>query len=141
MNKKQMVLAALMIVALTSLSQAQTFFPVLKNFSAADKERVDKDYAISLSADNNGLNESALAVVTMVKLDCPADDFSKIKVEIDRLVMNGATPVIRYKAYLAEAVYDNPAMFNDVAARQYTNRDAFFSAVAEKMIKTLLSSI
>jgi hypothetical protein len=141
MNKKQMVLAALMLGALTNLSQAQTFFPVLKNFSAADKERVDKSYAISLSSDNNGLNESALAVVAMVKLDLPAEQFSRIKEEIDRLVTNGATPVIRYKAYLAEAVFANPAMFKDVAARQYTNRDAFFGALAEKMTKTLLSSI
>jgi hypothetical protein len=141
MNKKQMVLAALMIGALTNLSQAQNFFPVLKNFSAADKERLDKSYAVSLSDDNIGLNESALAVVAMVKLDLPTEEFSMIKGEIDRLVTNGATPVIRYKAYLTKAVFANPAMFKDVAAHQYTNRDVFFSAIAEKMTKTLLSSI
>ncbi len=50
MNKKQMVLAALMIFAITNLSQAQTFFPVLKNYSAADKERLDKIYATGLSS-------------------------------------------------------------------------------------------
>ena len=141
MNKKQMVLAALMIGALTNLSQAQTFFPVLKNISAADKERVDKSYAASLSAENNGLNESALAVAAMVKLDLPAENFSMIKGEIDRLVTNGATPVIRYKAYLAKAVFANPAMFKEEATHQYSDRDAFFSAIAERLIKTLLSSI
>ena len=76
MNKKQMVLVVLMLGAITTLSHAQTFFPVLKNFSAADKERVDKGYAFALSADNIGLNESALAVVAMVKLDLPAENFS-----------------------------------------------------------------
>jgi hypothetical protein len=140
MNKKQMVLVALMIGALATLTQAQTFFPVLKNFSAADKERVDKSYAIALSEDNNGLNESALAVAAMVKLDLPADEFPMIKKEIDRLVTAGATPVIRYKAYLAEAVFANPLMFQEAAARQYSDRDVFFSALAERMTKVLLSS-
>ncbi len=140
MNKKQMVLVALMLGAITNLSQAQTFFPVLKNFSAADKERVDKGYAISLSMKNKGLNESALAVVTMVKLDLPADEFSRIKDEIDRLVTEGTTPVIRYKAYLAEAVFANPAMFKEEASRQYDDRDAFFSALAGRMTIALLSS-
>ena len=140
MNKKQMVLAALMIGAITTLSQAQTFFPVLKNFSAADKERIDKNYAVAMSMDNDGINESALAVVAMVKLDLPADEFSMIKGEIDRLVTNGATPMIRYRAYLVKAVFANPAMFKEEAARQYSDRDEFFSALAGKMAKVLLSS-
>ena len=141
MNKKQMVLAALMIGAITTLSQAQTFFPVLKNFSAADKERIDKNYAVAMSMVNDGINESALAVVAMVKLDLPADEFSMIKGEIDRLVTNGATPMIRYRAYLVKAVFANPAMFKEEATHQYSDRDAFFSAIAERLTKTLLSSI
>ena len=40
MNKKQMLLATLMIFATANLSQAQTFYPVLKKYSAAYKERV-----------------------------------------------------------------------------------------------------
>ena len=140
MNKKQMVLAGLMLGAITNLSQAQTFFPVLKKFSEADKERIDKNYAISLSMEHNGINESALAVVAMVKLDLPADEFSMIKGEIDRLVTNGATPMIRYRAYLVKAVFANPAMFKEEAARQYSDRDEFFSALAGKMAKVLLSS-
>jgi hypothetical protein len=140
MNKKQMVLAALMVGAITTLSQAQTFFPVLKNFSAAGKERIDKNYAFALRVDNDGINESALAVVAMVKLDLPADEFSMIKGEIDLLVTNGATPMIRYRAYLVKAVFANPAMFKEEAARQYSDRDEFFSALAGKMAKVLLSS-
>ena len=140
MNKKQMILVALMIGAFTTLSQAQTFFPVLKNFSAAGRERIDKSYAFDLSADNNGLNESALAIVAMVKLDLPADEFSMIKKEIERLVINGSTPAIRYKAYLVKTVFANPAMFKEVATRQYRDSDAFFSALAEQMTKVLLSS-
>ena len=140
MNKIQMVLAALMIFTIAGLSQAQTFYPVLKKYSAADKERMDKIFAFSLSFTNNGVIESALALVTMMKLDLPADEFPMIKDKIDYLAANGATLVIRSKAYLAGAVFAKPAMFKEEAARQYNNQNAFFSALADRMTKTLFSS-
>jgi hypothetical protein len=140
MNKKQMVLAALMIGAITNLSQAQNFYPVLKNFSAADKERMDKSFAHSLSFTNSGLVESALAVVTMIKLDLPADEFPMIRNKIDYLAAHGSTPMIRYRACLAGAVFDNPTMFKEVAARQYSDPSAFFSALDDRTTEPFLSS-
>ncbi len=141
MNKKQLVLVALMIGATINLLQAQSFYPVLKNFSTAEKERVDKVFANSLSSGNNGLIESVLTIVTKMKLDLPADEFPKIKDEIDNLVTDGTTPVVRYKAYLAGAVFANPEMFKGQTTHQYNNQEAFFSELAETMTKTLLSSI
>jgi hypothetical protein len=140
MNKKQMVLAALMITAITNLSQAQTFYPVLKKFSTAEKERMDRSYAVSLNFTYNGLIESALAVVTMIKLDLPEDEFPMIKGAIDDLAVHGTTPVIRSKAFLAKAVFANPAIFKEEAARQYSDPNTFFCALADRMTKTLLSS-
>ena len=140
MNKKQLVLAAIMMVVLAGFSQAQTFYPVLQKYTAVDKERVDKSLAYSLTFTNTGLVESALAVVTMMKLDLPADEFPKIKDEIEDLTTDGTTPVIRYKAYLAEAVFTNPSMFKEETMRQYSDPDEFFSALAVRMTKTLLSS-
>lgn len=74
-----------MIFAMSSLLQAQYFYPVLKNFSASKKEQVDKGYAYCLSTRHNGIIEEALAIVTMMKLDIPADEFPMIKSEIDDL--------------------------------------------------------
>jgi hypothetical protein len=140
MNKKQMVLAVLMIGAISTSLHAQAFFPVDQKFSSAQKTRVDKSYAYSLRLDNEGLLESALAVVTMIKLDLPTEQFSSIQEEINSLAVNGTTPVIRYKAYLAEAVFTNPSMFKEETAREYSDPDAFFSALAQRMTKTLLTS-
>jgi hypothetical protein len=140
MNTKRMILAALTVCTITAFSQAQSFYPVLKTSSDEYKERLDKCYAISLSFDNNGLVESALAIVTMMKLDVPAEEFSRIKDEIDDLAVNGPTPVIRFKAYLADAVFANPAMFREEAARRYDDPDALFSALADRLTKALLSS-
>jgi hypothetical protein len=141
MSKKQAVLAVLMIGATINLSQAQSFYPVLKTYSPSEKERVANIFAVSLNSENNGLVESTLSIVTMMKLDLPSDDFPKIKERIDNLAVTGTTPVVRYKAYLAGAVFANPAMFKGESAHRYNNPDAFFSALAERMNKTLLSSI
>jgi hypothetical protein len=141
MNKKHMVLAALMVGATISLSQAQSFYPVLKDYSPAKKELVDKVFSASLGSGHNGLIESSLTIITKMKLDLPADEFPMIKNEINNLMVNGSTPVIRYKAYLAAAVFANPAMFKGEAAHPYSNPEAFFSELAERMTKTLLSSI
>jgi hypothetical protein len=140
MNKIQMVLAALMIFTIAGLSQAQTFYPELKKYSAADKEQLDKTYASILSSKYNGNVENALAVVVMMKLDLPADEFPMIKERIDYLAANGATPVIRSKASLAGAVFARPTIFKEEAARHYDTTDAFFSAVAERADKASLST-
>lgn len=140
MNKKHLVLAALMIFAMSSLLQAQYFYPVLKKYTASGKERVDRAYADCLSTRHNGIVEEALAIVTMMKLDLPADEFPRIKGEIDDLAAYGATPVIRYKAYLAEAVFADPAIFKEEASHQYGDRDALFRALADRIAKTLLTS-
>jgi hypothetical protein len=141
MSKKQIVMAVLMIFAITDLSQAQTFFPRLKKYSAADKERLDKTFAACLNPDGrNCIIVSALAVVTMVKLDPPADEFPMIKDRINDLAANGSTPMIRYRASLAAAVFADPAIFKEKAAHQYSDADAFFSALAEGTTEQLLSS-
>jgi hypothetical protein len=140
MKKNQLVLAALMIGVMVTLTQAQMFYPVLQKFTHADKERIDKGYSFALASNHNGIIETSLAIVTMVKLDMPTSEFPKVKDEIDNLAIKGETPSIRYKAYLAGAVFANPAMFKEVTGHQYSNSDALFSAVADKMTKTLLSS-
>jgi hypothetical protein len=140
MNKKQLVLVALMIVGITGLLQAQSFFPALKNFSATEKERLDNAYAISLSSENNGTVEAALAVVAMIKLDVPTDEFPKIRENIEYLKNHGATPMIRYRAFLAGAVFDNPAKFKGEFVEQYADSNDFFSSLDNSTNKPLLST-
>jgi hypothetical protein len=139
MNKKQMLLIAVMLAAGTGLSQTQTFYPVLKNCSAADKERMDKSFANSLSLTNNGLVASALAIVTMVKLDLPADEFPLIRDKINYLAAHGATPLIRYRACLAGAVFDNPGLYKEVSERQYSDPSALFVALDNRTNDPMLS--
>ena len=135
MNRKQMILAALMIVVITGFSQAQTFYPALKGYSAEAKEQLDLAYASLLKSQNNHYIENALATVTMIKLDLPADKFPMIQNRIDTIAEHATTPTIQYRASLAKAVFANTAFFKEEAACHYETTDAFFSAVAERAVK------
>jgi len=132
MNKKQMILAALMTVVVINLTQAQTFYPALKGYSTEAKEQLDKAYASLLSSQNNHYIENALATVTMIKLDLPADEFPLIRNKIDMFIEHGATPTIQQRASLAKVVYAHTAIFKEEAARHYATTDEFFNAIAQR---------
>ncbi len=57
MNKKQFALVATLVVATTNFSYAQFFFPELGKYSPAEKERIEKNYAVSLASRNRCLVE------------------------------------------------------------------------------------
>ncbi len=140
MKTKHAILAALIAGAMTLSAQAQTFYPVITTYTDAQKERLDQNFAASMDTEYDGLTESALAIITKVKLDAPANEYPAVKTKIGELATEGATAVIRYKAFLAEAVFANPEVFRDEALGSYATEDALFNALAGKMSKTLLSS-
>jgi hypothetical protein len=141
MKTKLMVLAALTIFAAANFLQAQTFYyPVLQKYSAAEKARLDKAYANALRNQNEGVVGTALAIATLLKMDLPADQFPKIESEVHYLTTHGATPMIRSRACLVEAVFYSPEMFKEVPVRQYSDPDAFFNAFVEKMVKPSISA-
>ncbi|MCX6120734.1 MAG: hypothetical protein NTX44_03860 [Ignavibacteriales bacterium] len=139
MNKKQIILAAMMLVAATNFSFTQSFFPTLGKLSPVQIERIDKNYAAALASGNNGIVESALAIITMIKLDQPAIELPLLRTKIEYLASYSRTPSIRYKACLANGVLADPAMFKQVSARQYNDPDEFFSAIDGKSDQTSLS--
>ncbi len=140
MRIRHAVMAALLLCAAAWTTRAQSFYPVLSSYSDDQKQTIDKIFAYDLSTEYDGLTESALAIVTQVKLDTPADEYSNIREKIEELAKEGATQVIRYKAYLASVVFATPLMFGSEAVRAYESEDAMFSAIAERISKTLLSS-
>lgn len=141
MKPRYTALAALMMCAFVATSQAQMFYPKLQTFTASDKERMDKVYADCLSTRHDAIIQDALAIVAMMKLDVPAEEFPRIKDEIDDLVISNSAPIVRYKAYLAGAVFANPSFFKEETKRLYNDPDAFFRALAERMAKSLLTSL
>ena len=140
MNKKQILLVAILLFASLNISYAQYFYPVLGTFTRDKKEKIDRNYTTNLESNYDCVVEASLAIVTMVKLDLPADEMPMLKAKIEDLVTSGASPVIRYKAYIASAVFNNPMIFKRESTRNYENSNELFGALAERLSYTLLSS-
>ena len=138
MNKKQITLAAAIFLTAINISSAQFFYPVLEKFTPEKKEEIDKIYSINLESEHGCIVETALTIVTMIKLDLPSDELPKIRMTIDNLVTSGETPVIRYKAYLASAVFNSPALFKKEGLVNYRDSNELFAALSERLRQTLL---
>ena len=95
---------------------------------------------ISLRHPIEGVVECALRDAMMLKLAKPDVNVADISHEIQRLTTEGATPTIRYKAWLASAVYENPAMFADVIKTDFFTAEEAFAAVARRLELTLLAA-
>jgi hypothetical protein len=128
-----------LLFATATVIQAQPYYPELQKYSAKDKKKIDRAYADALKAPNDGVVQTALAIVTLLKMDLPEDDFPRIQKEVQYLKAHGSTPGIRYRACLVEAVFYSPEMFKEVPTRHYSDPDVFFDAFVERMSQPLLS--
>jgi len=95
---------------------------------------------ISLRHPIEGVVECALRDAMLLKIARPGVDVPDIKSEIDQLATDGASPVIRYKAWLVKQVYEEPEIFADEAAADFYTAEEAFTAVARKLERRLLAA-
>jgi hypothetical protein len=100
--------------------------------------RAAVNYAAALHSDCDGVVESAIAHSTLLRIVAQHLDMSQIHSELADLADKGRTSAIRYRAYLATAVFDSPARFENTVKVKYMDSDQFFSVVASQVHKTLL---
>jgi hypothetical protein len=103
-------------------------------------DNAKKNYLMGIRSTNQGLVESAMMQVAKIKIAYRASDFAEVKNVIDSLSVNATNPSIRYKAYLASNVCDNPTWFphKDYAGHQDVNE--FFESVAEQLQARVIGS-
>jgi hypothetical protein len=140
MNKKQALFTALLFFAATNLMEAQNSFPELAKFTPAQMERLEMNFGTALMSNNTSLVESALSIVTMIKLDRPSVELSGLRSQIEYLASYSRTPSIRYMASIASTVFDSPSKFNVESVRQYSEPIDFFDALAGNSNQTSLTS-
>jgi hypothetical protein len=145
MKTGTMVAAGLLLATLgTGASQAQDrnegakFFSERSRHSTARLDLARKSYAQCLQSANDGVVESGLAHVVRMKLYVPAGDYDEIRDIINGLAVNGRTPAIRYRAYLAALVFDDPWLFTREAGRDYESGAEMFLALAQRLDETLI---
>ena len=101
--------------------------------SEAVVDQAPQNFEKALKSGNPGLVESAIFLTVKYKLFYPEKDTGKLVKVIDRLVTEGQTKCIRYKAYLASEYLKHGELLANVEKENYKDGDQFFRMLAHKL--------
>jgi hypothetical protein len=143
MKRSMVVLAALLTtasVAGRAQSTAERLFPPVERYAAVNPVWFDHVYAPSLMSDNDGVVESVIAQSVAAKMAMPSGAFDQIREGLGRLAVNGRTPAIRVKAYMAGLVLENPAIFSGTDCACFTTTNQLFASLTSRIQQLVLSA-
>jgi len=149
MKRHAMLLAGFVLAALPAGSSAQgadgvsadqRYFSSRRTYEAMDLSRARKNYIACLASDNEGVVQSALAQVAMIKLILPGGKFEDLQAAVNSLAVCGKSPETRYEAYLTGLVFDSPGMFRQEAKTTYQDADQLFVALSGRVQSTLIGA-
>jgi|WetSurSiteA1Bulk_404760.scaffolds.fasta_scaffold53158_2 hypothetical protein len=145
--KKQIIVSMTLAAALAAgqaFAQQQNTEPrilsCVESHRIADIPRTEKAYAQCLQSEVDGVVESALAHVTRLKLCVPEKEFPFIEKALERLMKEGRTPTIRFRAYLASMVHDMPSLFVQEQAVDFATPEDLYAALSERVHRNLLGN-
>lgn len=104
----------------------------LESYRECDFLKVEPRLLICLEHDIEGVVVGALREVAKIKLAQPACRSERIASRVDDLVREGATPAIRFKAYLTSIILATPQTFAREGETEYRTDEQFFTAIARR---------
>lgn len=106
--------------------------------SAEVVDNAPRNFENALKTDNPGLVESAIFLAVKFKLFYPEQNTDGLVKEIDRLVKEGQTKSIRYKAYLASEFMKHGDLMANIEKEDYKDGDQFFKLLADTLENEML---
>ncbi|MCC6396877.1 MAG: hypothetical protein IT282_07640 [Bacteroidetes bacterium] len=137
MKRMIAVAAATLLAAATTMSQ-DAYFSSETRHKSANLANAEKRYVLSLKESNEGVVQSALAHIVHMKLMVPTAEFRSAEAEVKALSATSDSPTIRYKAYLASLVFENPELFRSGSGIAYDSPEELFASVASRVQVSLL---
>jgi hypothetical protein len=105
----------------------------LQSYQDCNMQKLEGRLRNSLSHDVEGVVVGALREVAKIKLAQPACTSDRIVRHVEDLVHDGATPAIRYKAYLTSIVLSTPHSFVEEGMAEFQTDEQFFTALARRL--------
>jgi hypothetical protein len=136
---KQMI-AAFAIITLLAVHITAAQEPVKKY--STDKAKIEfatKNIIASLSSENDGVVESALRLTAEMKIRYPFADLSGLVTAMNDIKRNHRNGTIRYKAFVAVSICENPEWYTQLMESFSGNSDAFFRSASSVMNEQLLT--
>lgn len=140
MKQSTIIIALLFFCSFSVAQNQETEFsaPREKDARNVQIETGIGNYLMGLRSDNGGIVESSIMGIVKLKVLYPYIAFREIESVLDSLSKDGKTPTIRYKAYLASSVCENPLWFADQKELQHLHTDEFFVPIAKKLQERML---
>lgn len=110
----------------------------LQSYQNCDLQRFESALLYSLGHEVTGVVEGTLREVAKIKLAQPSCMSDRIAEKIEDLVQNGATPAIRYKAFLTGIVIANPHVFEAEGVAEFQSDEQFFTAISRRLEQVAL---
>lgn len=124
-------LILILILAVSSAAFAQTEKAI---------ENAPANYLKALKSDNDGVVESALFHSMKYKLYYPEQNTAKLERETEKLVENGNSDAIRYKAFLANEFMQNNTLMNKIEKADYKDAGEFFKMLGKELNEHLIAA-
>ena len=143
MKRSMVLLTAFLAVSPIALN-AQTsndslrYFPPPERFKSVDAGWFDRRYAPTLVSPNDGVVESGIAQSVNAKVALPGGEFTEIRKSLGSLAVCGRTASIRYKAYLAGLVFDDPSILVGMEVHRLRSSEELFASLSNRLQKVLL---
>lgn len=136
--------AAAMVLMSAPAMQAQdktegSYFPDTVVYKSANIPAALRAFEGCLTTENEGVQESAMAHLAMLKLMVPAVDAAAITHRLEALATAASAPGVRYKAYITSQVYRSPELFAAERGGKYNDGEELFHALAARLQNSLLS--
>lgn len=107
-------------------------------------DRVEKNYLHALQSSNEGVVESTIYNILMLKLKFPNREIGEIKDELKQLAMEGNEQSVRYKAYIAMNFIGEVqwlSQYKEVAfLLESSDQEQLFRILADELKKGYLTS-
>ncbi len=136
--------AAAMVFMTAPAMQAQDkddgkYFSEPAVYKSANIPAALKAFESCLTTENEGVQESAMAHLAMLKLVIPSVDAAEITHRLEWISTTAAAPGTRFKAYITSQVFRNPELFTKERDSNYQNGEELFNALAARLQSSLLS--
>lgn len=102
------------------------------------KEVIER-YTRSLRHENVGVVGTTIFNLMQVKMLYPEADLTKAVRDLNRLIVDGETAAVRYKAFLATNYFENADWFALMEGKRQDEMEHVFSVLSQKVNSQLLS--
>jgi hypothetical protein len=109
------------------------YFATTSRYQSVNTVKAERAYRTCLLSRHEGITESALAHVAMMKLAIPECEFKELKAGVREVARTAANPELRYKAWLITRVLEHPEIFSGITHGEYNSADELFGALASRL--------